>query len=111
MKARVNQRFEFEITSPEDMRVTCLGEDRYQIVQNDRNVELEVLTVDIRAKTCSLIIDGFVLEVHLEDELDDVLRQIRQLTGPDSGDVVVTAPIPGLIKSVHVDDGQNVDEG
>ncbi|HLT93464.1 MAG TPA: biotin/lipoyl-containing protein [Membranihabitans sp.] len=111
MKARVNDRFEYELKDLPDMHVVPLGANRYQIKHHGRNVEIELLKQDLHRKNWTIVIDGFVLEVDLVEELDMILDRIRQLTGPASGDMIVTAPIPGLIKGVKVADNQDVDAG
>lgn len=111
MKARVNDRFKYDLRELPDIHVKPLGTNRYEIIHNGGNVEVELLKQDLRRKIWTIVIDGFILEVDLEEELDRVLDRIRQLTGPASGDMIVTAPIPGLIKSVIVTDSQEVDTG
>ena len=111
MKARVNDRCEYENLHKPDLKVKSLGPNRYLLVQNGRSVTLEVLEFDARAKFCEVAMNGFVFQVNLEDELDSIVHRIRQQSETTSGDVVLTAPIPGMIKSLSDREGQPIQAG
>ena len=46
--------------------------------------------------------------VRLEDDLDASIRLVQQKIDSSSGNHVVTAPIPGMIKCLHKQDGDLV---
>lgn len=111
MKARVNDRFEYELLRIPDLKVKSLGVNRYLLTQNRRSATLEVLKFDVRTKCCELAMNGFVFEINLVDALDSIVHRIRQQSETTSGDVVQTAPMPGMIKSLNDHGGNPIEAG
>lgn len=110
MNAKVNDRFSYDLDIPDELSVRRLGENRYTIVDRGKSLEIEVLETDFRNGFAKLAMDGFVFRVLLEDELATTIRLIRQKSSVQSGIHEVTAPIPGVIKSINLD-GNGIDTG
>lgn len=110
MKARVNDRFKYQLSQESELTIQDLGANQFQVSHKGKTVRVEVLDYDVRSKYWDLAIDGFTLRVCLEDELDSIVRLIQQKADTASGNHVVTAPIPGMIKSLHKQDGDPVRE-
>lgn len=111
MNAKVNDRFSYSLSGNTDIEVVERAGSRYRIWYNGDVSEIEVLNYDIRTKYFEVAIDGFVFKINLEDELDEVIRMIWQKSEEASGNIVVSAPIPGLIKSLSKKDGDSVGKG
>lgn len=111
MKARVNDRFEYTLPPHSDIKIRNRDDDRYEIEYEGKTVVVDLLKFDPRKKYAEVGINGFVLKVQLEDELDMVVKEVRQHSVAVSEDVIVTAPIPGLIKTVNQNGKSSVEEG
>lgn len=111
MNAKVNDRFSYSLSGNTDFEVLEQTGPRYRIRHNGSITDLELLNYDIRTKQFEVAIDGFVFKIKLEDELDDIIRMIRQKSEEASGNIVVLAPIPGLIKDLIKNDGDSVEKG
>lgn len=111
MKARVNDRFEYELQQTPNLQVKSLGANRYQLIHNGLHITVEVLELDVRTKFCELAMNGFVFQINLGDDLDDIVQRVRQQSESTSGDVVLTAPIPGMIKSLNCPEERSIQAG
>ena len=118
MKAKVNDRFEYNLKYQANnagpahhLEILKKDGDCYHIRKDGQVFELELLSYDARSKQARVVIDGYLLEVGLIDELDNLLQFIQQKSAQASGDVEVLAPIPGLIKKTTKKDGDSVEKG
>ena len=54
---------------------------------------------------------GHLYEVDVADERTQLINARAQMTTPESGEIPIKAPMPGLIVSVEVEVGQEVEAG
>lgn len=111
MKAKVNDRFSYVLSGHPNLEILHHKDSVYQIRLGEELIRIELLHFNVRAKYFELAINGFIFQIHLEDELDDIIRFIRQKSEKASGNQVVMAPIPGLIKELNKKDGEAVGQG
>jgi len=111
MKAKVNDRFSYILSGQSDLEVLHQCGLIYQIRFKEEIIDVELLDYNTRSKYFELAINGFVFQIHLEDQLDDIIRMIRQKSEKASENQVIFAPIPGLIKSLNKMNGDPVIQG
>ncbi len=76
-----------------------LDHDSYEILVNEDEGEYQVL------------LQGYLFNVRVEDERARRLAQASRGFAPGSGEIHVKAPMPGMIVSVPVTEGQVVKKG
>jgi biotin carboxyl carrier protein len=112
------QTFEIEIN--EDGRILVNGEERAIDFRTLRQGELYSLlldhfsyegVVDERDDTYHVLIAGDMYEVQVTDERSRRLASAFMAFGDTGGEVSIRAPMPGLIVSVPVEEGQVVSKG
>lgn len=88
-----------------------IKEDSYHILQKDRSYNIEVINIDRLEKTVELNINGNPYTVNVRDRYDELLHRLGMdnLTAQKVNDL--KAPMPGLVVSVHVTEGQPVKNG
>ncbi len=111
MKAKVNDRFSYELDFSAEFSASDLGDNRYDVVHQDNRYMIEVLETDFRKGSMKLAMNGFVFHVLLEDDLARTIRLIRQRSAVHSGEYKVIAPIPGVIKRICQKNGSDVKDG
>ncbi|HEC22319.1 MAG TPA: biotin/lipoyl-binding protein [Chloroflexi bacterium] len=74
------------------------------------NESFEAL-VEPRENIWLVLLRGDLYEVDVVDERVRLLRARASLTVPESGEVTIRAPMPGLVVSVPVEMGQEVSKG
>ena len=58
-----------------------------------------------------VLLRGQLYSVIVEDERQRRLRQASEAQASASGDIHIKAPMPGLIVSVHIQEGDQVEKG
>ncbi|UXP32907.1 acetyl-CoA carboxylase biotin carboxyl carrier protein subunit [Reichenbachiella agarivorans] len=72
---------------------------------------VEIVSVDAKTKTVSMIIDGRAIQAHVQDELDLMLEKIGLESDIEATDQEIKAPMPGTILEICVKEGQSVAKG
>lgn len=94
-----------------DANIQRLNPHSYQVLYQGASHTVHVLSIDRAAKTVVLKVDGKRAEVALTTEMDRLLKKLG-LEGSGTAKVSdVKAPMPGLIHSIKVEDGQKVSKG
>ena len=107
--AKVNDSFQFEPEELSEADIQRIDDTRYHVLLPDgRALTLEVASADHYEKQYRIYVNGRAFQVQLLDALD---RRIVQLglgkaAAADGGDV--TAPMPGLVREILVEAGQEV---
>jgi biotin carboxyl carrier protein len=89
----------------------AVGERHYHLLWNNRCYSIEVVAVADRSKAVTLKINGKRCEVALRDNMDLLLSKMG--LNNHSGVKVnsITAPMPGLILQINVQQGDTVSPG
>lgn len=111
MKAKVNERFSYMLPSQLHLEVIHQDGSYFQVRRNGKLFDIELLGYEIRTKRFELAVNGYIFKVKLEDELDEVIQKMSQISVHSSGIQVVAAPIPGLIKGLIKVEGDGVLKG
>ncbi len=91
--------------------VVRLGDNRFHVIHGNGSYEAEVVHADPAAKAFTFKIDGTLYRVSVRDRFDQLLEQMG-MGGGGAGLVKdLKAPMPGLILSVAVAEGQAVKKG
>src|SRR5690606_9737496 len=108
MKAEVNNRFNYEISRNPSFQVLSREGNVVEVHFKGQTFKVESLDYCLRTRSFELAIEGHIFNVRLNDELDASIQLIRQKADPSSGNRIVTAPIPGIIKNLHKQEGDPV---
>jgi biotin carboxyl carrier protein len=116
-KASVNNRtFEIEklndhfVVNGESISpdITALSGTYFSIIHNDKSYRAEVVKIDPSSKTCSIKINGKLIDVALKDKFDLLLEKLG-MNNVGAGKVnSIKAPMPGLIVDLRVREGDVV---
>jgi biotin carboxyl carrier protein len=88
-----------------------VSEQEYHVLRDHRSASARVLSVDKSGKKMVVEVEGERFEVVIQEELDLLLEQMG--FGKTSGKQVkeIKAPMPGLVLSIQVTEGQELQEG
>ncbi|WP_443945415.1 acetyl-CoA carboxylase biotin carboxyl carrier protein subunit [Pedobacter sp. AW1-32] len=120
-KINVNGQFHFEVEHKNgevklgekvlSLDVLDLPNDRASILYENRSYNTELVEINRQEKTCKLKVNGNVYDLKVEDNFDQLLKQL----GMDNLSSVkiseVKAPMPGLVLRVLVEEGTEVKKG
>jgi biotin carboxyl carrier protein len=80
----------------------------YSLLVNNESFEA---LIESRDDTWYVLFRGDLYEVHVADERAQLLRARADVLAPESGEVAIKAPMPGLVVDVTVKAGQAVEAG
>jgi biotin carboxyl carrier protein len=120
-KVAVNEKLKFEITLDNNrMEVNKevvnpdfikLSENKYHILHHNQSYEIEWVSEDQGGKLVVLKINGNIYNVAIEDPYDQLLNKLG-LNNLMKGKLSeIKAPMPGLVLSVLVKEGQTINKG
>jgi len=111
-KVKVNSKWDFEI-SKEDIEAldsVSSSEDFYHILQNNKSYKAEIVEANFDQRDYSVELNGTVYSVSIDNQLDQLIKEMGFSVGTSKNVKLVKAPMPGLVLSVNVEIGQEVAE-
>jgi biotin carboxyl carrier protein len=113
-----DQTFEIEINGEDEIIAdgdnveidfrSIAGQSVYSMIVNGRSYEA---LVQLRDEGLEVLLQGKLYIVNVEDERQQRLREASGIEGIHQGEFNLKSPMPGLIISVNVRDGQEIDSG
>lgn len=87
-----------------------LRKDVFHILSKDKGYSSEILSIDRKAKKVELLLNGTRYEVAIQDSFDLTIEALGMEFTETENDKVVLAPMPGLVLSVHTEEGAAIEE-
>lgn len=79
----------------------------FTVISNHKNYDVKV----IAENPLTLLLNGKEYVISIKDEIDLLVEDMGYQTGDSTLLSQITAPMPGLVLAVHVEEGQEVHEG
>ncbi|MBK6937839.1 MAG: biotin/lipoyl-binding protein [Chitinophagaceae bacterium] len=105
--------FVFSFT-PEEIEQTDFykkSPTEFNLIKNNRSVNARLLDTDVSGKHLKIEVEGETYELDVKDELDQMLDKMGFSTVSNKHVKEIKAPMPGLVLSIAVEEGQEVLEG
>jgi biotin carboxyl carrier protein len=80
----------------------------YSLLVNNESFEA---LIEEREDVWHVLFRGKLYEVNVADERTQLLRARAGMEAPESGEIAIKAPMPGLVVAVKVEVGQQVEKG
>lgn len=90
-----------------DMR-QLLDTTMYSIITNGQSHDVRLTELD---EFYNVQVSGQIFDVKVEDERTRRLAGLRNLSGISAGEIIIKAPMPGVVIEVPVQPGQEVNAG
>jgi acetyl/propionyl-CoA carboxylase alpha subunit len=100
--------------SPEEIEKTDFYKKtptEFNLIKNNRSVNARLLEADISGKHLKIEVEGEAYDLQVKDELDQMLDKMGFSTVSTKHIKEIKAPMPGLVLSIAVTEGQEVKEG
>ncbi len=100
--------------SPEEIEKTDFykkSPTEFNLIKNNRSVNARLLEADISGKHLKIEVEGEAYDLQVKDELDQMLDKMGFSTVSSKHIKEIKAPMPGLVLSIAVTEGQEVKEG
>lgn len=110
MKAILNGQEEVIVDlNSEKIRLDLLQEGKFlHLIYNNHSFTCEILSVSQEDKKVGFRLNGKEIHIHLEDELDQLLKTMGITSGQSSKVKQIKSPMPGLVLSINCAEGQQV---
>ena len=109
-KATINSEYTFENVQS-SLDVVNISDRHFHIIKGHQSYRVEVLHSDFSTKSFTIKVNGAIYEVLLEDEYDQLVQRLGLAAVSKVKVRTVNAPMPGLVLSIAVEEGQAVKKG
>ena len=94
-----------------DGDIVQISARHYHVIWNNQSFSIEVVESDLGAKTFQFLINGRLHSTSAKNEVDMLLEGLGMNKTATNRINHVKAPMPGLIQSILVQEGDEVDKG
>ncbi len=111
------QVFEFDMDSLRETVVARLGPASHAVVLDDQRTTVRGAFLDDRRvefgwsrqdNVYTIVLDGLEYVVEVRDDRAELAAKFQKVAGEATGETVVKAPIPGLVRRIAVKPGDTV---
>lgn len=112
-KVSINGENTFELTKAQALELDAikLGDNQYHLLKDNRSHHIEILASDFLNRTYTVKVNNSEYEVDISTALEDLIKELGFELGASKQVSDIKAPMPGLILSLNVKEGQEVEEG
>ncbi|HUM65904.1 MAG TPA: biotin/lipoyl-binding protein [Chitinophagaceae bacterium] len=103
--------FSFSQQEIEEADLVQISPNKYHFLKDYQSISAEITSADLNTKTIQVEIEGETYTVVIKTELDQVLEKMGFNAGKGKQHKEIKAPMPGLVLSIAVTEGQQVIEG
>ena len=103
--------FSFTQQDIEEADLVQISPNKYHFLKDNQSVSAEITSADLNTKTILVEMEGETYTVVIKTELDQVLEKMGFNAGKGRQHKEIKAPMPGLVLSIAVTEGQQVIEG
>lgn len=102
---------EVVLENVDDFKIVSQEKDKLRINLNGKNYDVMVKSFDKQSKKATLNVDGYDFNVTLKEPLDQLMDEMGFLKAKLETVKELKSPMPGLIRSMYVQVGEEVNEG
>jgi len=112
-KVKVDESFEFNLKDSDvnTLDLLKLTKSKFHLINNNQSFEIELEKSNFNNKEYVVKVNANSYNVNISDQLDQLITEMGFSNGSVKKSNDVKAPMPGLILSVNVVEGQEVIEG
>lgn len=120
-KVTVNETYAFDIQTLDEvlsvnneqilLDTLFIDDHKRHIIYNNQSYNVELVELDKVEKQATIKVNGYIYQVKITTQLDLLLKQLGMDNLAASKVLQLKAPMPGLVLSVLVKEGQEVIKG
>lgn len=105
-----DKSFDFSSKDADSLDSISLQENKFQVLKDDVSYQTEILSADFLNRNYTVLVNGNEYEVNIARPLDQLIKEMGFEVGAGKQVNAIKAPMPGLILSINVSVGQEVQE-
>ena len=112
-KVKVNNstEFDFDQNQINELDLVSINKSNYHILDNNKAIEAELIHKDFDSKSYTIRINSNIYQVKIINPLDQLVKELGFSLGTSKKLNDIKAPMPGIILSIEVDEGDQIKEG
>ena len=110
-KFSVNETHSFELTGEEQLDAVQSTDGKIHVLDGQKSYQAEVIDTDFHKRSYKVKVNGKEYEVKIASPLDQLVDEMGLEVASTQKISDIKAPMPGLVLSVAVKEGDEVDEG
>lgn len=103
--------FELSEKQTKEIDIVKVGNNQYHLLKDNQSFHIEILEEDFFKKSYKIKVNELEFEIDISTPLDKLIRDLGFELGASKKISEIKAPMPGLILSLKVEEGQAVEEG
>jgi len=113
LKLSVNDTFEFSLSKKDvdDLDIYKKSTNQYHLIDQHKSIDALITKSDFNTKRYTVLINDTEYEVQISDALDLQISAMGLQVTSSNKENDLKAPMPGLIVSIDVKEGDQVKEG
>jgi len=111
LKLNVNDTYDLNSDTLTILDTVKKTQNTYHVLENNASFHVELLEKDFEKKKYTIKVNSNTYVVSITDELDTLINELGLTSKTAHKENEVKAPMPGLIVSVEIKEGQKVKEG
>ena len=118
---KVNEKFNFEVSetqgawtvngNPMELDTLVIKDNLLHVLHQQMSYRVEIVSFSKEEKTASIKVNGHTYSIAIKDRFDDLLHQLGLDSLQSAKVAELKAPMPGLVLSVLVKEGDEVKKG
>jgi len=112
-KVKVDKSFEYEFKKSDTDKLDILKISKFKshIIHNNKSFDIKLKKSDFNNKSYVIKVNANSYNVKISNQLDQLVKEMGFTIGSAKKANDIKAPMPGLILSINVKEGQEVAEG
>ncbi len=112
-KVKVNDSFNYDFKKSDinELDVLKLSESKFHVLNNHKSFDIKIEKSDFLKKEYTIQVNSNNYTVKISNQLDILIKEMGFSIGSTKKANDIKAPMPGLILSINVKEGQKVKEG
>lgn len=120
-KVKVNDKFLFEVENKESaflvngdllqLDLSAVNGNNAHVLYQNKSFNTEIVEVNKADKTCSIKVNGNTYQISIEDQFDELLKQLGLDNLAANKVSEIKAPMPGLVLKVLAEENTEVKKG
>ena len=112
-KVTVNDSFEYDFKNSEikKLDVLKLSNSKFHVINQNKSFNIQLLNSNFNNREYTVSINENDYTVKISTQLDELVKKMGFSVGSSKKENNVKAPMPGIILTINVQEGQEVKEG